>query len=131
MITGLTDLLFPLHCFHVKQQCLPWSYSPEARSVRRTHDKAHRRAIHLNTPSAWAEYRQARNKCNSVLRSKYFTTLAENLKSDPIKFWRHICTSHLSHSKGSKKPTQFSHSSDDFNNHYCDIPHRIYSFQFG
>ena len=93
-----------------------------ARYMRNEAHKAHKAAIHENTPAAWQKYRWIRNRTTSMLRSckaKYMAVLSKDLKSNPSEFWK--CFSHISDSGKSSTNVSAVHSAEDFNQFYLSI----------
>lgn len=70
----------------------PW-IDGEARHVIHLKNTAWRRAKRLGTEEAWARYRVIRNRCKTLLRSKYddfVNLLAVTCKSNPKRFWSFV-----------------------------------------
>lgn len=101
---------------------------PEARNAKYQRERAHRNALTMNTTESWSQYRRLRNRATCILRkckSTYFNHLAGDLKNDPKKFWRSV--SHISKSTPRNCTTSLTHTADEFNNFFLDIPHQIAS----
>ena len=126
VVKGLLELLFPLKSFRVRQRGLLWSVTPAARKVRRERDRAHRKAIKLNSSVAWAEYRSISNKCNNALRSmkaRYYSDLATNFKNEPRKFWKNV--SFLSNSTKLSACVNLPFSANMLNDYFCSVSANI------
>ena len=125
VILGIKDLLCPVRRFRVKK-ALPWSITPEARSLRHARDKAHRIAVSLNCPEAWTTYRRIRNTTNSMLRSLKSSYYADLFNSDngKVKFWNNM--SYLSRASP-RNNAELPFSRNEINNYFCSIPHKLMS----
>ena len=66
VVSYLIDNLTPLKDVRVRHGASPWYFTPEVKKVRNLRVRAHREALKVNSQDAWSNFRQLRNKANSL-----------------------------------------------------------------